>query len=556
MDNRANIKAVITADDRASATLGRFGHNVDTVGRKIVTTMKVAAAAAAVAVGAGIVKNVDNAIRRLDTLNNSARTFENMGFAARDVGSAMKALDQSIRGLPTPLDDAVRGMTLIASATNDIKKSQKIYTSLNNAVLGFGGTAEQASNAVIQLSQDLAGGRITAQTWLSMLNSGLGPALAAMARQMGITTRELRDGLSEGTISVEKFQDSLIEMNEKGGGGMKSFEQIARDSTKGIQSSWANMNTAIARGIASLLDAIGRNNIAGFINGIGVAFENFFKTLIKIGPIVSTYVTPGLTRFIETLQKIATVLINVLGPPISALISSLQDRLLPQIISLWNAIEPGFTTVLKILAQVIGIILVGAIWAAINVLNIIISVFGAVVRTIRNVITWFGNLSGTIINIFRGLPGTVSNALRDIGNIIVRPFKWAFDQIKRGIREVEDAFNRVKGAVTGAPKAIGGGAKSLFKALTPFAEGGFTGQGASNDIAGVVHKGEYVLPPSMVDQSRGLPKIGGQTVNVSVNVGVYAGSEVEKRKLAAELYRALQDVASSKSMTVAQMLGG
>lgn len=41
-----------------------------------------------------------------------------------------------------------------------------------------------------------------------------------------------------------------------------------------------------------------------------------------------------------------------------------------------------------------------------------------------------------------------------------------------------------------------------------FATGGYTGQGGMNEPAGIVHKGEYVLPKRMVNQSTGLPKDG------------------------------------------------
>lgn len=44
-----------------------------------------------------------------------------------------------------------------------------------------------------------------------------------------------------------------------------------------------------------------------------------------------------------------------------------------------------------------------------------------------------------------------------------------------------------------------------------FASGGYTGAGGVNEVAGVVHKGEYVVPQSQVDQSTGLPKaLAGQ----------------------------------------------
>jgi hypothetical protein len=40
-----------------------------------------------------------------------------------------------------------------------------------------------------------------------------------------------------------------------------------------------------------------------------------------------------------------------------------------------------------------------------------------------------------------------------------------------------------------------------------FGKGGFTGQGDKNELAGVVHKGEYVIPKKNVDQKTGVPKL-------------------------------------------------
>lgn len=44
-----------------------------------------------------------------------------------------------------------------------------------------------------------------------------------------------------------------------------------------------------------------------------------------------------------------------------------------------------------------------------------------------------------------------------------------------------------------------------LEALKGFAGGGFTGQGGKYQPAGIVHRGEYVIPKSMVNQSTGLP---------------------------------------------------
>lgn len=241
-----------------------------------------AVASAAVAVGALIVKNFDNAIRRVDTLNNSARTFENLGFTSDDVANAMNNLEQSIRGLPTSLDEAVRGVQLLSGSTNDINKAQKVFTALNNAIIGFGGSSADVSGAIVQLSQAFSNGKIDAQTWNSLIQNNLGPALNALAREMGMTTGELKAGLSEGTISVEAFQDSLIKLNKEGGGGMKSLEQISKDATAGISTGWQNLNTAITRGIADIIESIGPEKISGAITDFSKSFESALKSVSSL----------------------------------------------------------------------------------------------------------------------------------------------------------------------------------------------------------------------------------------------------------------------------------
>ena len=77
----------------------------------------------------------------------------------------------------------------------------------------------------------------------------------------------------------------------------------------------------------------------------------------------------------------------------------------------------------------------------------------------------------------------------------------------------------------------------LWEKENGYASGGFTGRGGENEVAGIVHKGEYVLPQEMVDQSTGTPKLSG---NVTINIsGTFATSDLERRKVAQQIVDAL-----------------
>lgn len=264
--------------------------------------------------------SVSGAIARIDTLNNSTRAFGNMGFKVKDVTKAMDALEEGITGLPTPMDSAVSSLQMIASSTDDLGKSQKIFNALNDAILGFGGSAETVENAVLQLSQGFSKGKLQGEEWNSMLNSNMGPVLSAIAKKMGITKDALKDGLSDGSISVEKFQDTLIELDKNGGGGLASLQKIAKDSTDGISTSIANAKTAITKGTAEIILAFSDllqkatgKNLSTWISEFGIKAR---KALISVSEAIKKLDKPlkALFRIMKPLQPIILgVLAGLLG---------------------------------------------------------------------------------------------------------------------------------------------------------------------------------------------------------------------------------------------------
>ena len=232
-----------------------------------------------------LASEMDDAITRLDTLNNFTKVMSNLGISSTEAENSINVLSDKLQGLPTTLDDVALSVQRLTSANGNIGASTEMFLALNNAIMAGGASTETQSTAIEQLSQAYAKGKPDMMEWRSMLTA-MPAQLKQVASAMGYASSdELGEALRGGTVSMNEFMETMVKLNKEGCGEFKSFEEQARNATGGVATSITNLKTAISRGLANIMNAIGQTNISGFINGIASAIgtaTNYVAAFVKV----------------------------------------------------------------------------------------------------------------------------------------------------------------------------------------------------------------------------------------------------------------------------------
>ncbi len=227
----------------------------------------------ALGIGKLIASQMDDAVARLDALNNFPKVMSNLGISNEDAQASMTRLSDALVGLPTTLDSATMSVQRFTSANGNVKASTEMFLALNNAILSGGASTEIQKSALEQLSQSYAKGKPDMMEWRTAMT-----AMPAQLKQVAIamgyaSASDLGEALRSGAVSMDEFMVKITELNKNGVNGFQSFEEQARNSTGGVNTSITNLKTAFTRGLADIMNAIGQSNIAGFFNGIAKAIN-------------------------------------------------------------------------------------------------------------------------------------------------------------------------------------------------------------------------------------------------------------------------------------------
>lgn len=260
--------------------------------------------------------SMDGAISRLDTMNNFPKVMSNLGIGAKESQKAIDKLSEGLQGIPTSLDAGALAVQRFTSKNGDVQKSADIFLAVNDAILAGGASTQIQESALEQLSQAYSKGKMDMMEWRT-LQTAMPAQLKQVASAMGLTTDQLGEMLRTGDDTekvFDEFVDTIIKMDKTGVKGFKSLKEQARNATGGIQTSIANMKTAITRGVAGMIQEFdkvlkkkGFGSISENITKLGKQAESLLKNIGKALP----NVIDVLGKAINILIKFAPAIIGI-----------------------------------------------------------------------------------------------------------------------------------------------------------------------------------------------------------------------------------------------------
>lgn len=365
-----------------------------------------------------ISSNLDNAIARVDTLNNSQKVFTAMGYSAEATSKSMEELNTYLDGLPTSMTTAVKSVQSLSASFGGIEKGTQAFKDMNNAGLAFGATSAMIDNAITQLGQLSLDGPLDGATWRSLQNSGFAPVFTKMAEMSGTTISELKSQFGKGERTVDDFLKMLHTLNVQGAGDMESLQSLARKNTEGIGTAIENVQNRIGKAIAKVIDHLGAANISKIINDISSHFTDMADVVIA-----------GIDWIINNWDMVQQILIAI-GAFFAGLFAmNIAARV------------QAFFTMLSVFAATNPVVLaIGAIVAALVLVMTHLNQVKVAVEAV-------GNFFYTI---FKGL----GDVLIAFGDTITAVFQGVWDGITGLFGQLADFFGSVFTAAWEAVKAV------------------------------------------------------------------------------------------------------
>ena len=259
------------------------------------------------AAGSAISNGLSSAVSRVDTLNNFPKVMQNLGYSSDEASASIDKIQKSLQGLPSSTNDVASVVQTLAPMCDSLDEATTLGLSLNDMMLASGASTSDVNRAMTQYTQMLSKGSVDLQSWrtLQEVMPGQLDQLAQSLLGAGASSTDLYSALQDGTLSMDDFNNAVMELDQNGGDGFASFSQQAKDATQGIGTAMDNVQNSISRNLANIIQAIGASDISGAINTFSSSFDGIGDAIVTVIEGAKTVIggaIDGIVGMFETLK--------------------------------------------------------------------------------------------------------------------------------------------------------------------------------------------------------------------------------------------------------------
>ncbi|WP_368082388.1 tape measure protein [Klebsiella oxytoca] len=212
-DVEMNIQGLLVAQQRVNQRLDLMERGFDKTTKSIDTTESSMLSLSRVAVSLGAALSVKQIAEYADawaTVNNKLSNSLRPNEQLVDVTQRVFDITQQTRG---SLDATASLYARLERATRQYGTSagdlSKLTTIINQGFVVSGATAQEAENAIIQLSQGLASGALRGEEFNSVNEQG-NRLIVALADSMGVSIGEMRNMAAQGKLTTDVVVNGLL----------------------------------------------------------------------------------------------------------------------------------------------------------------------------------------------------------------------------------------------------------------------------------------------------------------------------------------------------------
>lgn len=216
--NLGRIESSVNRTERSIASMERTLSSLGSIAKGVIAALSIQQVA-----------NYADAWTELNNkVSNSIRTGETQAEVMQRIFDISQATQSSLNGTATLYARLERGTRIYNTSAADLVR---LTTIINQGFAVSGATAQEAENAIIQLSQGLAAGALRGEEYNSVAEQG-SRLTNALADSLGVSIGQLRAMAAEGKLTTDVVVNGLLSQGEAIG---SEFAKTTVSISKGLQ---------------------------------------------------------------------------------------------------------------------------------------------------------------------------------------------------------------------------------------------------------------------------------------------------------------------------------